>query len=386
VVYSIVNLWSEPMLKLIESFTEMPDPRVVGRTDHHLVDILVLTVCAVLCGADDWEAVEMWGEAKLDWLRQFIPLKNGIPSHDTLGRVFAALDSTTFQACFTRWVATVCGSLAGQVVAIDGKTMRGSHHHRLGKKAIHMVSAFASDQGITLGQLKTEEKSNEITAIPELLAMLALKDSIVTIDSMGCQKDIAAAIIAKEAHYVLALKGNHGKLHEQVAEFFDIAGRYDYKSVDARPHVTCEKEHGRIESRRVIALSATHLEGVDAWSGLNSMIMVESMREIGDKRTAERRFYISSLPPDSKQIGDAIRAHWGIENRLHWCLDVTFKEDGCRIRTGHAAENLNIVRKITMNLLRQDTSMKRSIPKKRLYAALHDEYLASVLGLGAGVI
>ena len=369
------------LLKLMESFADMPDPRVVGRTDHHLLDILVLTVCAVVCGADDWEAVEMWGEAKLDWLRQYIPLKNGIPSHDTIGRLFAAMNSTTFQACFTRWVSTICSSLVGQVVAIDGKTMRGSHHHRLGKKAIHMVSAFASDQGITLGQLKTAEKSNEITAIPELLAMLDLKGSIVTIDSMGCQTDIAKAITERGADYVLALKGNHGKLHEQVGAFFEIAAQHKYQALDAKPDETCEKDHGRIESRRVIALSSVHLEQVGAWAGLKSMIMVESIREIGDKCTSERRFYISSLEPDSKQIGDAIRAHWGIENKLHWCLDVTFKEDACRTRAGHAAENFNVIRKITMNLLRQDTSMKRSIPKKRLYAALHDQYLADVLGL-----
>lgn len=305
------------LMKLIESFSDMPDPRVVGRTDHHLLDILVLTVCAVVCGADDWESVEMWGEAKLEWLRQYIPLKNGIPSHDTIGRLFAAMDSTTFQACFTRWVSTICSSLVGQVVAIDGKTMRGSHHHRLGKKAIHMVSAFASDQGITLGQLKTEEKSNEITAIPELLAMLDLKGSIVTIDSMGCQTEIAKAITEQGADYVLALKGNHGKLHEQVGEFFEIAEQYQYEALDAKPDETCEKNHGRIETRRVIALSSAHLEQVGVWAGLKSMIMVESNREIGEKRTSERRFYISSLEPDSKQIGNAIRAHWGIENKLH---------------------------------------------------------------------
>ena len=369
------------LVKLMESFADMPDPRVVGRTDHHLLDILVLTVCAVVCGADDWESVEMWGEAKLEWLRQYIPLQNGIPSHDTIGRVFAAMNSAIFQVCFTRWVSSICGSLVGQVVAIDGKTMRGSHHHRLGKKAIHMVSAFASDQSLTLGQLKTEEKSNEITAIPELLAMLDLKGSIVTLDSMGCQTAIAMAIAEQGADYVLALKGNHGKLHEQVSEFFDIAEQYQYQSLDAKPDTSCEKDHGRIESRRVIALPSAHLEQVGVWTGLKSMIMVESIREIGEKRTSERRFYISSLEPDSKQIGNAIRVHWGIENKLHWCLDVTFKEDACRIRTGHAAENFNIIRKITMNLLRLETSMKRSIPKKRLYAALHDKYLAEVLGL-----
>ncbi len=367
--------------RLSEHFAELPDPRVVGRTDHRLVDILVLTICAVLCGADDWEAVEIWGEAKLEWLRNYVELKNGIPSHDTIGRVFAALDSAAFQACFTRWVSTICGSLDGQVVAIDGKTMRGSHDHRLGKKAIHMVGAFASEQGVTLGQLKTQEKSNEITAIPELLDMLDVSGSVVTIDSMGCQTEIAKAIVAKGADYVLALKGNHANLHEQVESFFDIAEKHHYHALHVEPHTSCEKDHGRIESRRVIALSAQHLDGVQAWTGLQSIIVVESMREIGKNSSSERRFYISSLPPDSQRIGQAIRSHWGIENRLHWCLDVTFKEDNCRVRDGNAAENFNLIRKITMNLLRQDTSLKRSIPKKRLYAALHDEYLATVLGL-----
>ena len=367
--------------RLIDSFSSLPDPRVIGRTTYDLVDIMVLTVCAVLCGADDWEAVEIWGNAKRTWLRQYIPLENGIPSHDTIGRVFAALAASTFQDCFTRWVASVCGSLEGQVVAIDGKTMRGSHHRGAGKKAIHMVSAFASEQGITLGQLKTEEKSNEITAIPALLAMLELKGSIVTIDSMGCQTEIAKAIIGKDADYVLALKGNQSNLHDQVDTFFRIAEQNDYKNLDAKPEITCEKGHGRIETRRVVALPAKWLEGVQSWSGLESMIMVEAIREIGDKRTKECRFYISSLPANSKRLGEVIRAHWAIENSLHWCLDVTFNEDGCRVRTDNAAENFNLIRKITMNLLRQDTSMKRSIPKKRMYASLYDDYLATVLGL-----
>lgn len=368
---------------LLISFSDMPDPRVVGRTAHDLLDILVLTVCAVVCGADDWEAVEMWGEAKLDWLREYIPLKNGIPSHDTIGRVFSAMDSATFQSCFTQWVSTICGSLVGQVVAIDGKTMRGSHDHRLGKKAIHMVSAFASGQGLTLGQLKTAEKSNEITAIPELLSMLDVKGSIVTIDSMGCQTAIAKTITEQGADYVLALKGNHKKLQEQVADFFDIAEQYNYRALAVKPDVSSDKGHGRVESRRVVALSSEHLEKVDAWVGLKSIIMVESIREMGEKRTSERRFYLSSLEPDSRQIGNAIRAHWAVENQLHWCLDVTFKEDACRTRDGNAAENLNIIRKITMNLLRQDTSKKLSIPKKRLYASLHEQYLAQVLGLSS---
>jgi len=372
--------------KLKVCFADMPDPRVVGRTDHRLLDILVLTVCAVLCGVDDWDGVEVWGKAKLQWLRQYIALENGIPSHDTIGRVFAAMDSRKFQECFIRWTSSICTSLVGQVVAIDGKTQRGSHHRGLGKKAIHMVSAFASEQSITLGQLKTEEKSNEITAIPELLGMLELKGSIVTIDSMGCQTEIAKTIQTKEADYLFALKGNHSHLHEQVQEFFKVAEQHDYLGLLYKPYETCEKGHGRIETRRVVALSSEYLEQVSAWQGLQSMIMVESVREIGDKRSSELRYYISSLPPDSQRIGQAIRAHWGIENQLHWCLDVTYKEDACRTRTGNAAENFNVVRKITMNLLRQDRSSKRSIAKKRLLATLDDQYLASVLGLKPLVI
>lgn len=373
-------------LQLKESFGEMRDPRVVGRTDHDLLDILVLTVCAVVCGADDWDAIEIWGEARQDWLRQYIPLKNGVPSHDTIARVFTAIDSKNFQSCFIRWVSCICGSLVGQVVAMDGKTMRGSQRRRSGKKAIHLVSAFASSQGICLGQVKTEEKSNEITAIPELIALLELKGSIVTLDSMGCQTEIAHAIIEKEADYVLALKGNHGNLHDQVVDFFEVAEQFDYENLEARSDESCEKGHGRIETRRVVALTSKHLEKVDAWAGLKSIIMVESIREIGEKISTERRFYISSLEPNSAHIGKVIRAHWAIENNLHWCLDVTFKEDTCRRRAGNAAENFNIVRKITMNLLRQETSKKLSLPKKRLYATLYPEYLATVLGLESLVI
>jgi len=368
--------------QLLDCFSDLEDPRVVGRTDHHLLDILVLAICAILCGADDWEAVELWGKAKIDWLKGYIELENGIPSHDTIGRVFAALDSKRFQECFTRWVSTICGSLAGQVIAIDGKTMRGSSDRRLGKKAIHMVSAFASEQGITLGQIKTDEKSNEITAIPELLEMLALKGSVVTIDAMGCQTEIVKTIVEKEADYVVSLKGNQGNLHQQIADFFNTAEQYDYKDIACKPDVSYDKGHGRIETRRVVALPATYLENVSMWGGLQSIIMVESTRQTHEKTTQEKRFYISSLPADSLQIGKAIRAHWGIENQLHWCLDVTFNEDLCQTRLANAAENFNTLRKITMNLLKLNTSdKKRSIPKKRFFAALNDDYLAEVLGL-----
>lgn len=271
--------------------------------------------------------------------------------------------------------------VAGEVIAFDGKTMRGSHHRRLGKSAIHVVSAFVSGRGITLGQLSTDAKPNEITSIPLLLDMLDVKGSTVTIDAMGCQTAIAAKIVEKGAHYVFGLKGNQGKLEEQVADFFEIAEQEGYKNLDAVEDISYDKGHGRVETRRCVAVSAAHLDNTGAWTGLSSMVMVESTREIGDQRSCEKRFYISSMPPDSRSIADAIRSHWGIENQLHWCLDVTFNEDACRVRTGNAAENFNVIRKIAMNLLKATTSRKLTVAKKRQLAPLNERYLAEVLGL-----
>lgn len=363
-------------------FEGMTDPRVIGRTTHRLDDILFLTLCAVLCGMDDWESIEQWGNHRVEWLRQFIQIKHGIPSHDTISRVFAALDSKVFQDCFIRWMRTLVPSLAGQVVAIDGKTMRGSHQRRCGKQAIHLVSAFVCGHGLTLGQLKTQEKSNEITAIPELIDALELKDSIVTIDAMGCQKEIAAAIVTRQADYVLALKANHDTLYSQVKRLFDVTEWLNYKDFATMGHATDEKGHGRLETRRYVALSGVQLNQTDAWTGMRSVVMVESMRCSGEQCASEKRFYISSLESDSQHLAHVIRSHWEIENRLHWCLDVTFAEDASRIRRDHAPENLNIVRKIAMNLLRLNP-LKRSLPKKRLEACLNNDYLAQLLGLPA---
>jgi len=368
--------------KLKECLEELPDPRVIGRTAHKLIDILFLTLCAVVCGMDGWESIEEWGEERLEWLRKFVELKNGIPSHDTISRVFAALDSAKFQACFIRWVEMLCPSLSGKIVAIDGKTARGSHHRRCGLQAIHMVSAFMCDHGITLGQVKTDEKSNEITAIPELIEALDLKGSTVTLDAMGCQKEIAKAIVGKGADYVFGLKGNQGTLCEQVKELFNVAEWLNYQDFSTWGHSTNEKGHGRTERRRCVALACAQLENIDAWAGMKSVVMVESMRNTGDTHTSEKRFYISSIAPDSEKLAHAIRSHWAIENRLHWCLDVTFNEDASRIRTDHAPENLNIVKKIAMNLLRLNP-LKRTLPKKRLKACLNNNYLAEVLGVSA---
>ncbi|MEO6077403.1 MAG: ISAs1 family transposase [Candidatus Andersenbacteria bacterium] len=360
-------------------FEGLDDPRVIGRTAHKLVDILFLTLCAVLCGMDDWESVEEWGKERLDWLRQFAEFSNGIASHDTISRVFAALDSVTFQACFIKWMVTLCPSLDGQIVAIDGKTARGSHHRRCGKNAIHLVSAFICGHGLTLGQVKTAEKSNEITAIPELIKVLDLKGSIVTIDAMGCQKEIAQAIINKDADYVLALKGNQGTLSKQVKRFFDVTEWHNYKTFASWGDHTQEKGHGRTDGRRCVALACDELDNIEAWAGLKSVTMVESLRQSNAGFSSEKRYYISSLAPDSAKLAQAIRSHWEIENRLHWCLDVSFKEDASRIRTDHAPENMNIIKKIAMNLLRLNP-LKKSLPKKRLKACLNNDYLAEVLG------
>jgi predicted transposase YbfD/YdcC len=361
-------------------FADLRDPRVVGRTTHRLEDILFLTLCAVLCGMDDWESIEEWGQERQEWLRQFVGMENGIASHDTISRVFAALDSQSFQACFIRWMATLCPSLEGQIVAIDGKTVRGSHQRRDGKRAIHMVSAFVCGHGLTLGQLKTDEKSNEITAIPELIDALDLSGSIVTLDAMGCQKEIARAIVGKGADYVLGLKGNQGALSDRVKDFFKVTEWLNYKDFAAWGHHTEEKGHGRTEARRYVSLACDEWQDIEAWGGMKSVTMVQSLRQTGAEATLEKRYYISSLAPEADQLAQAIRRHWEIENRLHWCLDMTFNEDASRIRTDHAPENLHIIKKIALNLLRLNP-LKRSLPKKRLKACLNNQYLAEVLGL-----
>lgn len=365
-----------------ECFAGLPDPRVEGRTLHRLSDVLFLTLCGVICGMDDEEAIEEWGEARLDWLRQFVPLENGIPSHDTIGRVLAALNPVKFQACFTRWMAALCPSLDGEIVAMDGKTARGSRDENCGLPAIHMVSAFVCRHGITLGQVKTDEKSNEITALPELIDTLELKGATVTVDALHCQKSTAQAIVDKGAQYVFGLKGNQGTLHAQVKALFDVTEWQNYRTFADWGHAAENAGHGRMEGRRCIALSCPDDAPFDGWPGMKSVVMVESMRQTASQVAAETRYFVSSLPPDAKRLAQAIRSHWEIENRLHWCLDVTFGEDACRVRKDHAPENLNIMRKIAINLLRL-SPVKKTLPKKRLRACLDPAYLAQVLGVAA---
>jgi predicted transposase YbfD/YdcC len=367
-------------------FAGLTDPRVERSQEHRLIDIVTITLCAVLCGADDWVAIETFGRAKQAWLRTFLALPGGIPSHDTFGRVFARLDPTEFRACFLSWVQAVTGpARADGVVAIDGKTVRRSHDRGRGKGALHLVSAWASAQGLVVGQVATDQKSNEITAIPALLRLLALEGCTVTIDAMGCQTAIAAQVVAQRADYVLALKDNQPTLHEKTRLAFAdarAAAGTTRAATGWDTTTTLDAGHGRIERRRCWALGdpeyLAYLDPTGAWAGLRSVALIESERRIGDAVSTERRYYLSSLPPDAAALGRAIRDHWGIENRLHWVLDIAFREADSRFRTGHGPENFAIVRHFALNLLRQEPS-RGSVAKKRFRAALDDQYLSTLL-------
>jgi predicted transposase YbfD/YdcC len=364
---------------LLDHLATVPDPRIARHRWHKLSDILVIAICAVLCGAESYPAIEDFGYEREDWLRQFLELPAGIPSHDTFNRVLQLLDPEAFQACFLRWMQAVAEVTAGEVVAIDGKVLRRSFAKGTGKQAMHMVSAWASENGVVLGQRKVDTKSNEITAIPALLDLLLLKGCIVTIDAMGCQRTIAQKIVEQGANYVLALKGNQPTLEQAVAHFFLSGPEAEENRTCSDYYEQTERGHGREETRRawITADLAAELEAA-AWPGLQSIGMVEATRTVGNKTTIEQRFYLSSLPPEVEPFAQAVRKHWGVENQLHWSLDVTFREDQSRLRTGHGAENFAVLRHIALNLLHQETSTK-SLPRKRLACALNPDYLLKVL-------
>ena len=372
-----------PLLEGIEThFEEVRDPRQQGKIDHPLINIIFITICGVLCGADDWVAIATFGQSQRRWLGKYLDLENGIPSHDTLGRAFAVINGQEFQQGFLNWMGSVSQLIEG-IVAVDGKKLRRSHDKGIGKEAIHMVSAWGVANGLVLGQRKVDEKSNEITAIPQLLEALDLKDCIVTIDAMGCQRDIAQQIVDQEGDYLLSLKGNQGQLHEDVAEMFDYFEEIAFQEIDHDYHKMVNKGHGRLEVRECWVFEpaawSDYFRTLDKWVGLQAVAMIRSQRWEAEKVTTETRYFITSLAAQAEKILFTARNHWGIENGLHWVLDIAFNEDQSRVRQGHAAENLAVIRHLVLNLLSQEKSLKVGKKNKRLRCAWDVEYREKVL-------
>ena len=369
--------------QLMGHFESVTDPRMERSQRHKLIDIITLTICGVICGADNWVDIQAYGEAKQTWLKTFLELPNGIPSHDTFGEVFARIQPQEFEQCFLAWVKAVADISEGEIIAIDGKTLCGSQAAVLGKRAIHMISAWASTNRLVLGQVKVDDKSNEITAIPALLQVLALKGCIVTIDAMGCQTAIAAQIIAQGGDYVLSLKENQGRLYQDVTQLFDYAlplRQPPYRLDHAR---TVEKNRGRIEIRECWTLTDPHgfpdLRTTADWSGLQTLVMLRRERRSRQQTTEETAFFIASLDASAHRLLDCTRTHWSIENSLHWVLDVTFHEDLSRVRKDFAPQNMAVMRHVALNLHNAERSTKASIHTKRLRAGWDDDYLFTIL-------
>jgi predicted transposase YbfD/YdcC len=368
---------------LNEHFATLEDPRVERTKLHPLLSVITIAICAVICGAETWDEIEEFGKAKAEWLKSFLDLPNGNPSHDTFNRVFQALDPKQFQECFLNWMKAVAEALSSQVIALDGKTLRGSRDELGGKGAIHMVSAWAASNRLVLAQVKVDTKSNEITAIPELLRALTVEGCIVTIDAMGTQREIAKQILDQGGDYALALKENQGTLYQDVVEMFAHAKSGTIEELVIDNARTIEKGHGRIEVRRYRVIADPEVIGWlqegHRWPGLQAIGMVESERRIGDLRTKETRYYILSKPLTAKAFGEAVRSHWGIENQVHWVLDVGFHEDQSRIRAGYAAENFAVLRHLALNLLQRHKVKRLSVKARRLKAAWDNDYLIQIL-------
>lgn len=366
---------------LEQYFGDIADPRVERTRAHQLLDILAIALFAVLGGADSWVAIETYGNAKRAWLETFLALPNGIPSHDTFARVFARIDPEAFEASFQQWVKAFVSTLAAEVIAIDGKTAKGSYDRKGGVKALQLVSAWASEHRLVLGQCAVDSKSNEITAIPVLLEQLALTGCIVSIDAMGTHSPIAQQIHQQQADYILALKDNQPTLSKQAQQWFEQFYAGSAQGVDYTQHQQCEAGHHRIESRHVFQFPITQVltpTQCKDWAGLQSLVVVQSQRRLWNKDTLETRYFLSSLAVDAATFARYIRAHWGIENQLHWCLDVVFNEDASRIRKDHAPRNFSVLRRFALNLLRQDTS-KGSLAMKRYKAGLDDQFMVQIL-------
>src|SRR3954451_8749937 len=375
-----IAMTADQDLSIAHHFADLTDPRIDRSRLHALLDIVTIAICAVVAGADSWDDIEDFGNAKGTWLSTFLDLPHGIPSHDTFRRLFERLDPDEVQRGFLGWIGALHEATERQVIAIDGKTLRRSFDRAKGKSALHLVHAWATANHLLLGQVAVDEKSNEITAIPKLLEMISISGAIVTIDAMGCQKEIARTIRGREADYVLALKANHETLFEQVVAFWDGACGRGMKGPGIASHREWSEGHGRTEARRCWATSDLDwLVGREEWKDLKSVVMIEAERFIGDSLSVETRYYLSSLENDAKLLNGAIRSHWSVENSLHWVLDVTFQEDRSRIKKENAPENFGLLRRLALCLLKKESTSKRSIKGKRLQASWDEGYLQRVL-------
>ena len=364
---------------LISLFGDMPDPRIDRKKLHKLGDIIAIAILSVICGAESWVDMALFGASRYDWLSKFLDLSNGIPSHDTFRRVFSLIEPEEFEARFVIWTQSLSDKLESQVV-IDGKVLKHSGNRSKGKEPIWIVSAWSSDLDLVLSHTSVEEKSNEITAIPKILELLSIKGCIVSIDAMGCQKSIAKEIVDRKGDYVLALKGNQGKFYDEVVNFFDQAQRVDFEGVNYDCHKSYEENRGREEERLLyVTNDLDWLPMKDDWKGLKSIVCLCSERVVKGKKTQEKRYYISSLEPSAQKHVRAIRNHWGIENKQHWILDVGFHEDDCKIQDKIAGKNFATLRRLALNLLKKEKSIKNGIKGKRLRAGWDESYLAKII-------
>ena len=369
-------------VSFLNHFENLTDPRIERSKEHLLIDIVAIAILAVISGADGWVSIELYGKAKYEWLKGFLELPNGIPSHDTFSRVFARIKPKQFQECFLSWVNSITQKLELEVIAIDGKTMKQSYDRNQSPKPLHIVSAWSASHQLVLGPKKVTNKSNEVTAIPALLELLEIEESIITIDAFGCQKEIAALIIKKKGDYLLALKRNQKLLHKDVKNWFELALKEEFAGREHSYYQQIKGGHHRVEKRQIWTVAVSELPPLhnqSLWTGLKTVVMVVSERRLWNKTTTEVRFYLSSLASNAEKISQAIRSHWGIKNSLHWTLDVTFCEDKSRIRKDHSPENFALLRRLAVSLLKQEKGFKGSLKMKRYLAGMDNNYLVKIL-------